>query len=291
MIVTHTQVARLLRVERGLSKGDRVVLAFNFGLEFFVVFLGCLRAGIIAVPVYPPNPATLKNSLPKLQLIVDSCEPKLIVVDSSVNRLRLACKSRALAKGISSSSWPDLPYHCSDVEEGVPAATTAFFAGWLGGGSIPAAHKKCESFDDPGIKPEDVAFSQFASGSTSDPKGVVVTFANLEHNTGCIIRCAEMVRPTTLLKRARLGLRQLCWTANPRCILLSGGNLLADSRRVLFASGAGSPFTVVVHPRCPPLKLLFLGSLWKHCKQSLLRSISSFWSCLDLACKRTCPLC
>ncbi|CAN0549176.1 unnamed protein product, partial [Ectocarpus sp. 12 AP-2014] len=74
--VASGEIAHLLRVEWGLSKGDRVVLAFDFGLRFFVVFLGCLRAGIIAVPVYPPNPATLKKSLKKLQLIVDSCAPK-----------------------------------------------------------------------------------------------------------------------------------------------------------------------------------------------------------------------
>ncbi|CAN0113346.1 unnamed protein product, partial [Ectocarpus fasciculatus] len=74
------EIAHLLRVKRGLSKGDRVVLAFNFGLGFFAVFLGCLRAGIIAVPVYPPNPATLKKSLQKLQLIVDNCTPKMILV-------------------------------------------------------------------------------------------------------------------------------------------------------------------------------------------------------------------
>lgn len=190
------QVAHLLRVERGLSKGDRVVLAFNFGLEFFVVFLGCLRAGVVAVPVYPPNPATLKKSLNKLRLVVDSCEPRLIVVDSSVNKLRLVSKVRALAKGDSSSGgWPDLPYHCTDLGGEVSATAASLFAGWLGsGGSTPAARDRRKSFDDPSIEPEDVAFLQFTSGSTSDPKGVMVTFANLEHNTSCIIRCAEMVR-------------------------------------------------------------------------------------------------
>ena len=206
MLARAPQVAHLLRVERGLSKGDRVVLAFNFGLDFFVAFLGCLRAGVIAVPVYPPNPATLKKSLPKLQLVVDSCEPKLIVVDSSVNRLRLASKIRALASGGGGGGrgWPDLPYHCSDGREEASVTAASFFAGWRlsgggggggggGGAATPAAHKS-KSFDDPGIKPDDVAFLQFTSGSTSDPKGVMVTFANLEHNTGCIIRGTEMVR-------------------------------------------------------------------------------------------------
>lgn len=189
----YLQVAHLLRVERGLSKGDRVVLAFNFGLEFFVVFLGCLRAGIIAVPVYPPNPATLKKYLKKLQLVVDNCEPKLVVVDPSVNKLRLASKIRALATG-SRSGWPDLPYHLADVEEEVSATTAASFAGWLGGGSTSAVNKERKSFDNPSIKPEDVAFLQFTSGSTSDPKGVMVTFANVEHNTSCIIRSSVLVR-------------------------------------------------------------------------------------------------
>lgn len=40
-----------LRVTWGLGKGDRAVLCFGFGLDFFAAFLGCLRAGVLAVPV------------------------------------------------------------------------------------------------------------------------------------------------------------------------------------------------------------------------------------------------
>lgn len=83
-----SKVAYQLRVKWGLEKGDRAILAFNFGLRFFVVFLGCLRAGVVAVPVYPPSPAALKKSLRKLQLIVDSCAPKVILMCPSVNKLR-----------------------------------------------------------------------------------------------------------------------------------------------------------------------------------------------------------
>jgi len=124
------QIAHLLRVELGLNKGDRVVLAYEFGLRFFVVFLGCLRAGIIAVPVYPPNPATLKKSLRKLQGIVDSCTPRMALVGPAVNKLRLASKLKALATG--TNDWPDLPYNCPDVPEEDTAAA-ALFGGWLGG--------------------------------------------------------------------------------------------------------------------------------------------------------------
>jgi len=197
--VRAAQIAHLLRVEWGLSKGDRVLLAFNFGLEFFVAFLGCLRAGVVAVPVYPPNPATLKKSTAKLRLVVESCEPKLIVVDAAVNRLRLASKLRAMAGG--GSGWPDVPYRCPVVPEeagagaGAGAASNpSLLAGWLSAGSGGNGSKaRCRSFDEPGIRPEDVAFLQFTSGSTSDPKGVMITFANVDHNTSCIIRCAVKV--------------------------------------------------------------------------------------------------
>ncbi|CAN0507753.1 unnamed protein product, partial [Ectocarpus sp. 12 AP-2014] len=183
------EIAHLLRVEWGLRKGDRVVLAFNFGLGFFAVFLGCLRAGILAVPVYPPNPATLKKSLQKLQLIVDSCTPKMILVCPLVNKLRLASKLRAVATG--KSDWPKLRYHCCPDVKGETIAA----GGWRGGGSTQMGPKsKRPSFDDPTIKPEDVAFLQFTSGSTSDPKGVMLTYRNLTHNLDCIINSSNAVR-------------------------------------------------------------------------------------------------
>ena len=71
-----------------IQKGDRVVLCYNFGLQFFASFLGCLRAGIIAVLVYPPSPANLAKSLPKMDKVVSDCGAKAILVDYDVNLLK-----------------------------------------------------------------------------------------------------------------------------------------------------------------------------------------------------------
>ncbi|CAM9346479.1 unnamed protein product [Ectocarpus sp. 12 AP-2014] len=193
------EIAHLLRVEWGFDKGDRVVLAFSFGLRFFAAFLGRLRAGIIAVPVYPPNPATLKKSLKNLQLIVDSCTPKMILVCPVVDKLRLTSKLRAVVTG--KSGWPNLPYHCPEVKEKTIAAIglsyTSVERKSSGSKSMDATMKRPSvqttrpSFDDPSIKPEDVAFLQFTSGSTSDPKGVMLTYGNLTHNIDVIINSSN----------------------------------------------------------------------------------------------------
>ncbi|CAM9641763.1 unnamed protein product, partial [Scytosiphon promiscuus] len=102
------RVAHDLRVSWGLAKGDRAILCYGFGLDFFAAFLGCLRAGVLAVPVYPPSPLTLSKSLAKLQSVVDACDPKVILISGDVNRLRLASKLNFVSSA--RRLWPDLPY-------------------------------------------------------------------------------------------------------------------------------------------------------------------------------------
>lgn len=158
------QIAYLLRATWGLKKGDRVIMAFNFGLRFFDVFLGCLRAGVVAVPVYPPNPATLKWSRKKLDHIVQSCDPKMVLLGPLFNKLRLASKLKALTSA--SSGWPGLPCKCPNVKEGVDmggagvaeSKSSSFFGGRRPGRSPDALR---DSFDEPSITDDDVAFLQF----------------------------------------------------------------------------------------------------------------------------------
>ena len=52
--------------DAGLQRGDRAVLLYPPGLEYIAGFFGCLYAGVIAVPAYPPNPMRLDRTLPRL---------------------------------------------------------------------------------------------------------------------------------------------------------------------------------------------------------------------------------
>src|SRR4029453_10992667 len=61
-------VAAWLR-EVGLT-GERALLLYPAGLEYIAAYFGCLYAGVVAVPAYPPNPARLERTLPRLQGIV-----------------------------------------------------------------------------------------------------------------------------------------------------------------------------------------------------------------------------
>src|SRR5690349_2889401 len=51
-------------------EGERVVLLYPPGLDYVVAFFGCLYAGAVAVPAYPPDPMRLPRTLPRLQAIV-----------------------------------------------------------------------------------------------------------------------------------------------------------------------------------------------------------------------------
>ncbi len=136
--------------------GDRVLLLFPPGLEFIPAFFGCLYAGVIAVPGYPPRNA---RGLPRILGIVDSARPVgVLTLAASFDQIRALWETHE----------PLARLHCRSVES-IPEGAEA---GWR----IVAP------------QPDDVAFLQYTSGSTGSPKGVMVTHGNLVHNSGMICR-------------------------------------------------------------------------------------------------------
>jgi acyl-CoA synthetase (AMP-forming)/AMP-acid ligase II len=85
------RVAALLRrhgVEKDPTKPPReqqprVLLVYPPGLDFVSAFLGCLLAGAIAVPVYPPNPHNLKRDMPIFRGCVDNCRPTVVLTTAA----------------------------------------------------------------------------------------------------------------------------------------------------------------------------------------------------------------
>lgn len=154
--------ARAIAVElqaRGLS-GQRAILLFPPGLEYVEAFYGCLFAGVLAVPAYPPNPVRLRQSLPRLVSIVENSQPAILLTTAA---------ALPLVEGLSS-------FH--EVFSGLQILATDTLPDEAG-----------DEWQAPAVSAEDIAFIQYTSGSTSEPKGVLVTHGNILHTAEDLARC------------------------------------------------------------------------------------------------------
>lgn len=140
--------ARALAVRLAGMEGERALLLLPAGLEFVDCFLGCLAAGVVAVPAYPP---TSRRSLGRLARLLDDCRPRVVLTHRSLlDRLR-----RWGGAAADETEWVL-------IEEIDPA--------------------QADAWRRPAIGPRTLAFLQYTSGSTSNPKGVMVRHDSLWHN-------------------------------------------------------------------------------------------------------------
>ena len=137
----------------GLQKGDRVALIIPEPDEFVLTFLGAAVAGVIPVPIYPR--ASFKNASAYVDILAH------IVRTSGAKVVFCMDGNRAIVEQLNEHETSLA--HIFDV-------TDAF------SGDGPA------DYDPPEVTQKDICFLQFTSGSTSKPKGVVVTHANLVAN-------------------------------------------------------------------------------------------------------------
>lgn len=163
--LTYAAVDRQARMigallQRFSTPGARVLLLYPPGLEYITAFFGCLYAGAVAIPAYPPNPARLARTLPRLQAIVQDACPTIALTTEAL-------------------------YHSAAIlSQQIPAFRQVH---WYAT-DTPA----CYQFDEwtpPLLDTNTLAFLQYTSGSTATPKGVMVSHGNLLANSTMIAHC------------------------------------------------------------------------------------------------------
>nr|AIE12089.1 putative cis-AT type polyketide synthase module A5A [uncultured bacterium] len=132
---------------------ERALLVYPHGLEFVAAFFGCLYAGTLAVPVYPPDPSRLEQTLGRLRAIAMDAGATALLTTQTITAMREAIER--LDPTLSAIRW----------------VATDNLDSTLG-----------DRWQPPRPTDNSPAFLQYTSGSVGNPKGVVVTHKNLLHN-------------------------------------------------------------------------------------------------------------
>lgn len=143
--------------ERGYA-GERVLLVFKSNELFIIAFYACLLAGAIAVPTSPPRRAHLSE---RLGLLARNAQALAGIPDSD------DVMQTAIGLGQDDVEWFDIRA-LMQRDELRPRA-----AAWR----------------PPALTADSLAFLQYTSGSTGEPKGVMVSHGNLMANSAVIMRC------------------------------------------------------------------------------------------------------
>lgn len=138
-------------LQKNRYDGKRILLLYPPGLEFIVGFFGCLYAGATAVPIYPPR---RNRSMLRIQSVADSAEASLALTTGDVmERVRELIDETPNLRKIAWSTTDHTPID---------------YAG---------------EWTDPNLDSDTLAFLQYTSGSTGNPKGVMISHGNMLHNS------------------------------------------------------------------------------------------------------------
>lgn len=174
-VIRRARLAAARFAEAGVAPGDRVAILLPTGIEFFDAYLGAMLAGAVPAALYPPvRLGRLDEYFEGTRRMLRRIEARVVVTDSQVGKL--------LGPAVANV---DSVRHVIQVTELTRP------------GALPLAI--------PVADPDQPAFLQFSSGSTREPKAVVVTHRNLLCNLEMM---AIAIRPVPGLDPAAGG---VCW--------------------------------------------------------------------------------
>lgn len=186
-------------------EGERVLLLFPQGLEYLIALFGCFYAGVIAVPAYPPRN---NRNLQRLLSIMADCDARYFLTDRS-GALHLEKMKRQDFSGYQFLVYENLVDTNADWKERP-------------------------------IESEDIAYLQYTSGSTGNPKGVIIRHKNMLTNVKQCERSYsdDMYRAFNWIPMYHdMGLiSMMCYfTRNARCYFMSPAHFLQKPLRWLQA--------------------------------------------------------
>ncbi|HHT0594996.1 TPA: fatty acyl-AMP ligase [Legionella anisa] len=146
-------------LQKQVNPGDCVLLMFEPGLNFIKSFFGCMLAGIIAVPVKLPNS---EQSSTKINTIIENCQPSLLLCDqNSANKISRLSDQSAKVHQISKAIIETI---------------------------CETSSNQSNSVINTDANEDTIVLLQYTSGSTSEPKGVIITHRNICSNISIIIQ-------------------------------------------------------------------------------------------------------
>jgi acyl-CoA synthetase (AMP-forming)/AMP-acid ligase II/acyl carrier protein len=137
----------------GISYGARVVICLPPGLEYVIAFFGCMYAGAIPAPCYPPDQMRPNRTVPRLNAILEDAKPMVIITTAS---------DQPATRSLLSSCSGNRAIQWLIIEQAVSAPADEWEARRPGKSTT--------------------AILMYTSGSTDSPKGVMVSHANVLHN-------------------------------------------------------------------------------------------------------------
>jgi acyl-CoA synthetase (AMP-forming)/AMP-acid ligase II/acyl carrier protein len=136
-----------------------VLLLYPAGLDYIAAFFGCLYAGAVAVPAYPPRP---NRSLDRIQAMIADAQARVALVDSGTQ---------------------------DKLERRLAASPALKALYWLNTDGVQP--DLAQQWHPPALGSDTLALLQYTSGSTALPKGVMISHGNLLHNSELIRQCFQ----------------------------------------------------------------------------------------------------